>query len=80
MTHAAAPHLRKRWTCTACGVSMMAFYHEIDKHRATCGLSSAEHDPAALPSGFGRDGRKGPSLQVRRIQGFHWSCGQEFRD
>ena len=24
--HAAAPHLRKRWKCPACGVTMMAFY------------------------------------------------------
>jgi len=57
--------MRKHWKCKTCGVSMIAFYHEVDKHRATCGLPKAEEDPNALPSSFGKDGRKGPSLQVR---------------
>ena len=48
-----------------------AFYHEIDKHRATCGLPTAEEDPSALPSSFGKDGRKGPSLQARLVPSAH---------
>ena len=61
--HAAAPHLRKRWKCPACGVTMMAFYQEIDRHRERCGLPEEERDPAALPANFGKGGGSGPSLQ-----------------
>ena len=61
---------------------MMAFYHEIDKHRATCGskkdaVRSAEDDPSALPSSFGKDGRKGPSLQEELTTGANLGLPRE---
>ena len=84
-SHAATPHMRRRWKCTACGVSMMAFYHEIDKHRATCRGSAhaqqpsgpEENDPTALPSSFGKDGRKGPSLQEELTTGANLGLPRE---
>jgi hypothetical protein len=58
-------------------VTMMAFYHEIDKHRASCGKPSAEEDPAALPGAFGKDGRKGPSLQEELTSGANLGLPRE---
>ena len=73
-SHAVAPHLRRRWQCPKCKISMMAFFHEIDRHRATCGLPE---DPAALPGSFGKDGRKGPSLQEELTGGANLGLPRE---
>ena len=75
--HAAAPHLRKRWKCPACGVTMMAFYQEIDRHRERCGLPEEERDPAALPANFGKGGGSGPSLQEELAGGANLGLPRE---
>jgi len=75
--HAAAPHLRKRWKCPACGKTMMAFYQEIDRHRERCGLPEEERDPAALPANFGKGGGSGPSLQEELAGGANLGLPRE---
>jgi hypothetical protein len=76
-SHAAAPHLRKRWTCDVCGKVMIAFFSEIDAHRERCGRPTAEDDERALPSEFGKGSRKLPSLQSEMAGGANLGLPRE---
>lgn len=40
-------------------------------------MPTAEEDPAALPSGFGKEGRKGPSLQEELTSGANLGLPRE---
>ena len=77
--HAAAPHLRKRWKCPACGKTMMAFYQEIDRHRERAACPRRSGTPPRCRRTSARAGGSGPSLQEELAGGANLGSPHEGR-
>jgi hypothetical protein len=46
------PHMARRWTCAACGVTMLATPGDLDAHKSACaGTRDDGVEGAAVPGG-----------------------------